>query len=82
MLISCKVMTNSLAVGPPHYGVFSADVGFKGRIILLAELGFGRKADTWEAGPPRNNLRFGALTSLPTTSSRGSTKRNPSDVQN
>ena len=60
MLISWKVMTDSLPVGPPHYGVLSTDVGVKGRIILLAELVFGRKADTCESGPPRDNFRFGA----------------------
>jgi hypothetical protein len=50
MLISCKAMTDSLPVGSLHYDVLSADVGFKGRIILLAELGFRRKADTGDSG--------------------------------
>lgn len=36
---------------PPHYDLLSADVGFKGRIILLAELGFRRKTDAWESDP-------------------------------
>jgi hypothetical protein len=50
MLIGCTVMADSLPVGPPHYDLLSADVGFKGKIILLAELGFRRKADTGESG--------------------------------